>query len=352
MSFSDGWAAVNLEMPGRVPRIEFGPESHWPLFKRVTGLDVHPHSPDEVKLRAMQAMSKAWNYDIRLTCIVGHEELASFSTNMGHGAFEMGGTDLDYDVRCPFDTPEQALAFAPWETYGVKHHAELVRRFNADYYHQCADYPDLVSMTGTYVTLFSGMIAVLGWDMFLAAGGYDPAGMGAVLDRYARWMQQYYDALAESDTPVIYSHDDIVWSTGAVFRPEWYRQYVFPHYKQFWAPCIEAGKKVIFVADGNYTEFVDDIAAQGCSGFFFEPLTDLEYVVEGYGQSHIIVGNADTRALLANDKAAIRAEVERCTALGKHCPGYFMNVSNMIPYNTPVEAALYYNEVYEELCWR
>jgi len=38
--------------------------------------------------------------------------------------------------------------------------------------------------------------------------------------------------------------------------------------------------------------------------------------------------------------------------LGKDCPGYFMSVTNMIPANTPVENALYYNEVYEELCWR
>ena len=38
--------------------------------------------------------------------------------------------------------------------------------------------------------------------------------------------------------------------------------------------------------------------------------------------------------------------------LGKGCPGFFMSVTNMILSNTPVESALYYNQVSEELCWR
>jgi hypothetical protein len=38
--------------------------------------------------------------------------------------------------------------------------------------------------------------------------------------------------------------------------------------------------------------------------------------------------------------------------LGRACPGFFMAVGNHIPYNTPVENALYYNDAYEELCHR
>ena len=38
--------------------------------------------------------------------------------------------------------------------------------------------------------------------------------------------------------------------------------------------------------------------------------------------------------------------------LGGSGPGSFMAVGNCIPHNTPVENALYYNQVYEELRWR
>ncbi len=62
--------------------------------------------------------------------------------------------------------------------------------------------------------------------------------------------------------------------------------------------------------------------------------------------------HADTRLLLYGTKAEIRAEVERCISLGRDCPGYFLAVGNHIPPNTPVENAIYYNQVYEELCYR
>ncbi len=204
-------------------------------------------------------------------------------------------------------------------------------------------------MTGIYITCVSGLIAMFGWEMLLTAAGLDPKRFGETTNRYARWIQQYYDALAEADVPVIYSHDDFVWTAGAIFRPDWYRQYVFPNYRRFYAPLVESGKKVIFVSDGDYTEFADEVAACGVAGFFFEPLTDLAYLAERYGQTHVLIGNVDTRYLLYGTKPQIRAEVERCMAIGKRCPGYFIGVTNMIPANTPVENALYYNQVYEEL---
>ena len=39
-------------------------------------------------------------------------------------------------------------------------------------------------------------------------------------------------------------------------------------------------------------------------------------------------------------------------SIGRACPGFFMAVGNHMPPNTPVENALYYNEVYEELSKR
>lgn len=352
MSYSDGWSAINLEMPARVPRVEFDAERHWELVKAVTGIEVSVDSDGSVKWKAIRAFIKAWNYDIRLISLIGSAELSAKCTSMGHAEYEAGGTDYNPNIFCPFKDPEEVFSFDPWETYGAKSKDELVRRFNEHYRSECEVFPDLVNTTGTYVTLFSGFIAIFGWEMLLTAGGIDPIRLGEVANRYASWMQQYYDALAESEAPIIYSHDDIVWTSGAVFRPEWYRKFIFPNYKKFYEPLIESGKKVIFIADGNYTEFVDDIAETGVSGFFFEPLTDLEYIVQQYGKTHIIIGNADTRILLMGTKEDIRQEVERCMSLGKQCPGFFMAVTNMIPANTPVENALYYNEVYQELSRR
>ncbi len=40
MSYKDGWAALNLEMPRRVPRTEYSAPRHWELVKAVTGIDL------------------------------------------------------------------------------------------------------------------------------------------------------------------------------------------------------------------------------------------------------------------------------------------------------------------------
>ena len=52
---------------------------------------------------------------------------------------------------------------------------------------------------GIYPSLMSGMIYIFGWDMLLLAAGIDPVGFGEVTNRYATWMQQYMDALADAD---------------------------------------------------------------------------------------------------------------------------------------------------------
>jgi len=169
---------------------------------------------------------------------------------------------------------------------------------------------------------------------------------------YAGWIMQYFEALAEANVPVVMIHDDIVWTSGAIFHPGWYRKYVFPNYRKLFKPLLDSGKKIMFTSDGNYTEFIDDIANCGVHGFVMEPTTDMRYIAEKYGKTHVFIGNADTRILLEGTKEQIYNEVKRCMDIGKSCPGFFMAVGNHIPPNTPVENALYYNEVYQKMSKR
>lgn len=353
MSYRDGWAAINLEMPDRVPRTEYSVQHlHLDLISKVTGIHVDPSSPQNEKDRATRAFVRAWNYDMFWTVSIYRDVFGEVCTRMGHASYAAGGTDYDDEVGSPFEDPSDVLTFDPWQALGSRNKSEIIHGFN-QYYRSCTEwFPDCVNMSGVYISLVSGLLDLFGWDLLLMTAGTSASGLGEVADRYASWVQQYFDALAESDAPVVMVHDDIVWTSGAFLHPEWYRKYVFPNYKKFFAPLKDHGKRILFTSDGNYTEFVDDIAGCGVHGFVLEPCTDMEYMAEKYGRSHVIVGNADTRVLLSGDKAEIRAEVERCMNIGKKCPGFFMAVGNHIPPNTPVESALYYNEVYEEMSRR
>ncbi|MDR2746808.1 MAG: hypothetical protein LBB77_05105 [Treponema sp.] len=352
MSYQDGLDALNLRMPPRVPRTEYSLESHWELIRRVTGIDVTNQSDAETKWRASRALIRAFNYDFIWSTLIGDGVFGDKRTDMGHAVYADGGGDFRAIGKPLYDDPEDALSMDPWELYGPVDKEKAVADFNAAYRQNRAANPDAVNMTGIYVTCISGLIAIFGWDTLLAAAGTDPDAFGALTNRYAGWIQQYFDALAKSEAPVVMIHDDIVWTQGPFIHPDWYRRFVFPNYKKYFAPLHEAGKIIVYTSDGTYTQFVDDIAAAGVNGFVMEPTTDMAYIAEKYGKTHSFIGNADTRILLSGTKEEIRAEVKRCMDIGKQYPGFFMAVGNHIPANTPVDNVLYYNEAYEEMSKR
>lgn len=352
MSYTDGIAAINLEMPGRVPRTEYSANFHWDLVRKVTGMNVGVTSSEEEKSKASSAFIKAWNYDFIWNILIHRQVFGDKCTRMGHAGYAAGGTDFDNNLVQLYNDPEEALSFDPWEMYGTREKNTLIRDFNDNYRKKCAQNPDAVNMTGIYVTCMSGLIEIFGWDILLSAAGIDDKGFGEVTDRYTSWIKQYFDALAECEASVVMIHDDIVWTSGAFLHPDWYRKYIFPNYKKCFAPLIEAGKKIIYTSDGNYTQFIDDMAECGIHGFVLEPSTDMKYIAEKYGNTHVFIGNADTRILLSGTREEIEAEVQRCMEIGKKHPGFFMAVGNHIPPNTPVENAIYYNEVYEKLSRR
>lgn len=352
MSYQDGLAAINLEMPDRVPRTEYSVEEHWPLIKVVTGIDVGFESNAEIKASASKAFKKAWNYDFQWSILTSNKAFGDKCTKMGHAQYAAGGTDYDNVIKQLYDDPEDALGFDPWEMYGAVDKNVLIKEYNEHYRDNCRSYSDAVNMTGIYVTCMSGLIDIFGWDILLSAAGIDSDGFGEVANRYVTWIQQYFNALAESESPVVMIHDDIVWTSGAFMHPDWYRKYIFSNYKKLFAPLIESGKKIMYTSDGSYTQFIDDIVQCGVNGLVLEPTTDMKYIAEKYGKTHAFIGNADTRILLNGTKEDIYNEVKRCMDIGKSCPGYFMAVGNHIPANTPVENALYYNEVYEKLSRR
>jgi len=349
MSYENACAALNLDMPPVIPRTEYSAEFHWPLIEAVTGASGLQESDNPTRSAASRKFIEAWDYAFVWSTLISSDEFGQYRTRMGHALYMAGGEDWDAIISSPFVSPESVLAFRPLECLPRVDKVRTRERFERHYRENCLNFPTTVNMTGIYVTCISGLIDLFGWDLLLEAHGDDPARMGELTDEYCSWLLSYFEALAEANTPIVMVHDDLVWSSGAIFRPEWYRRYVFPNYRRLITPLREAGEKVLFTADGNYTMFVDDIAACGVSGFVLEPWTDMDYVAEKYGKTHVIVGNADTRILLSGSKYDIECEVRRCIDIGRDCPGFILAVGNHIPPNTPVESALYYDECYRRL---
>jgi uroporphyrinogen-III decarboxylase len=336
MSYQRGWDALHLHMPDTIPHTEYC--SHPRLVKAVTGLD-----PRE-EPSAWRRFYEATQYDLLWSTDDG-PGWTGRTTNMGHAVFQEGGTDYDPNVQCPFASPDEVLAFDPAEEYGVPNVRERAAYLQQGWEAAQAALPSLVLTGGYYKTLFSACIQAFGWEMFLTAAALDHERFDRVLEGFFQISMANYQAWARTTAPVFICHDDIVWSSGPVFHPNWYRRYVFPRYRKLWEVLKDAGKTVLFCSDGDFTPFLEEIADAGADGFIFEPLTSLERVVELYGQSKVIIGNVDTRILTFGSREDIRREVKRCYDLGRNCPGFFHAVGNHIPHNVPVENALYYLEL-------
>jgi len=352
MSYKSGIAALNLEFTDKVPRVEYSARNHWKLVQSVTGIDCSIEANRE---KASKEFVKRWDYAFLWMTPTTREVIHESGrfTNMGHAKYAEGGTDFDNRMECPFKTVDDVYNFDPYKEYGEKDINELIEKFGKKY-NQRKDFWGEVTLTmgGVYPTLFSGLIEIFGWDMLLMAMGENPKKFDKVIEKYYLWIKQYFDAWVKIDAEVFMSHDDICWTSGPVASPEWYRKSIFPYYKKLWQPILSAGKKIIFTSDGNYTEFFDDIVDCGAHMLVMEPSCDMKLFADKYGKTHGFVGNADTRILLSGTKKDIYNEVKRCMDIGKKYPGFIMAVGNHIPPNTPVDNALYYNEVYIKLSQR
>jgi len=340
MSYEIGISTLKLQPCERLARTEYC--DHYPLVRQVTGMDPLK-SP-----QAWRLFNDAWNLDFIWNTYEGMNNWGKGGrgriTDMGHAEFMEGGIDRRNTVTCPFNTVDEVLAFNAVEEYGLDDLNELTADYESHYQSGQSTYLNQVYTGGHYNTLVSGAIQAFGWDMFLAAAA-DRSRFDRVLEGIFQVTLHSVRAWARTSAPVFIQHDDMVWSSGAFMRPDFYRQSIFPRYKTLWQILHNAGKIVLFCSDGNFTQFIDDIAWAGADGFIFEPMTDIDYIVQKYGKSKVVMGSkVDCRTLTFGSQADIKQEIDDTLRIAKDCPGFVFAVGNHLPANIPVANALFYQD--------
>ena len=345
----------HLRPSERLAHTEFA-HRHLDLIEKVTGL--RPEIPQDFlgdNIAYWEAVSRfyqAWELELIFPGPVQHGPLwwrrLGRTTDMGHGSYAPGGSDLRAGGGCPFHSPEEVWAFDAEQEYGLFDETILARYHQKRWAQMQAIFADTLVLGGRYFSVMSGMIEAFGWDMLLEAWA-EPERMAAVVDSFARLTMRHMRAWAQTSAPIIGQHDDIVWANGPFLRPEIYRELIFPHYRAFWEVLHEAGKKVLYISDGDYSPFFDDIAEAGADGFFLETCGPLDLLVEKYGATHVIVGShVDCRTLAGGSWEAVQEQMDRTLAIAKPCPGFIWAVTNQFPYNIPVEMAERYQAYVRE----
>ena len=272
------------------------------------------------------------------------------TTDMGHAVYAADGSDQRSPAASPFTTPEEVWAFDAIDEYGLPESEEQVRAYEESMQAARSRCPNQLTTGGCYRTIVSGAIAAFGWEMLLL-GASDPARMEKVFDSFFRRTLFNMEAWAQTSVEALIQHDDFVWTAGPFMHPDIYRQVIIPRYAELWRPVRDAGKKVLFCSDGDYTVFVDDLAEAGADGFIFEPCVDFGMMAERFGSSHCLVGSyVDCRDLTFGDRDKVERDVDLTFAALEKCRGAIVAVGNHLPPNIPGSMLdLYYDRVLPRL---
>jgi hypothetical protein len=189
-----------------------------------------------------------------------------------------------------------------------------------------------------YTTLFMWGVEHLGWEVFMTAAMTDPDAFDEKFMVPAfQQSQKLIETLCKTDCPFVFCHDDLADARGPVFPPAWYEKYIFPRYAELWKLVHQAGKKVIFVADGNMQPFLANLRAGGVDGVMLEnPATDFDVILNAFGD-RIVIGGMDTRKLTFGSPAEIRTLVMQLHEKTEGLPGFALSTPGGIHGNIPLE---------------
>jgi hypothetical protein len=322
---------------------------HPAFIKDVTGVDPYDF-PEEAVVALLRELDIDWYGGIPKHSV----RFAKNETkkDMGGGRFvsEWGFTGSGWSMEPPFHTYEEVLSYNPLEKSTAQARKEGHRRTVEHIMASNAMVgPISLILPSYYTTLFQSFIMTFGWAMFLETAAAEPERFKRLLDWYTQISMEYTAYYAENcELPVFFAHDDLALTRGLVFRPNWYRENIFPNYERIFEPLKKAGKKIVFVSDGNYSELIDDLIAVGVDGLMIDQYVNLERLMKRYGGSIAVVGNADVAPLTFGTPVDVRNEVKKCMDAAKNYPGYIIRCHGDLPQNIPMENMYAYFEACRE----
>ena len=261
-----------------------------------------------------------------------------------------------------FKTLEEMLRFSPLEQgdftgWRVVEDADfrsedmIYERYRKQYSVEWGDQapPDSSASVMFYNTMFMWPMLVFGYENFLSIC-LEPE-FDRIMDEFAEINRRVFQAFARLPVNFVICHDDIVLANGPVCSPTWMNKHIFPRYEEFWEILRQAGKEVLFMADGCMDAFVDNIMTCGARGIISEPFTDYKAIARRY-ENCFIAGEGDNRILMRNNAEEIRSMVQSMIETGRMSGGYMMCIGNHIPYNVPPEAVKLYLDLSLKLACR
>lgn len=203
-----------------------------------------------------------------------------------------------------------------------------------------------------YTTLFMFPVVKFGWESFL---------MGALIyaddfdeklwNPWSEISRKYAEVAATLDSEVVFFHDDLVSGTGPFFDISFYEKYIFSRYNYILEPVVKAGKKIVFVCDGNLDVFLDRLLLFPFDGLMFEnPATPFKRILDTWGKAgRGIIGGISTVLLTTGTSEQVRNHTKEVIEAGRKYPGFIISSCGGLHGNIPMENIITYFKTRDEM---
>lgn len=203
-----------------------------------------------------------------------------------------------------------------------------------------------------YTTLFMWPVVTFDWEPFLMAAASDPQKFDELLwQPWSRISRKHFEALAAMEEEVVFCHDDLAMTTGPVFAPSYFDEYIFSRYEWIMEPAVAAGKKIVFVSDGNIDLLLERLLELPIDGIMFEnPATPYERILRTWGEAgRGFIGGISTALLTQGTPDEVRAHARETMRRGREYPGFVVSSCGQLPGNIPMDNILAYFETRNEM---
>ncbi|MGE5221604.1 MAG: uroporphyrinogen decarboxylase family protein [Omnitrophica WOR_2 bacterium] len=216
-----------------------------------------------------------------------------------------------------------------------------------------AHFQDLAVMYELYyTTLFMWPVVTFDWIPFMLAAAADPQRFDELLwQPWARISRKHFEALAAIDEEVVFCHDDLAMGDGPVFSPAYLEKYIFSRYEWIMEPVFRAGKKLIFVSDGNIDRLLERLLEFPIAGIMYEnPATSFERVLETWGKAgRGFIGGISTSILTNGTSEEVSRHTRQVIKQGRQYPGFIISSCGGLPGTIPLDNMLAYIQTRNEL---
>lgn len=336
MSRRRGLDIINVNnSSGQIGRAEFISNAEY--MQKLTGIDPYEDLPAceaQMHRQLDQDIVLGINFDTPERTFKDRTQFSK-KDEQGRTVTQFGVAGTVFDIAIPMDSPDAILNFKPLDR--TDWGDELAQVYISNWHDSTELLGETCLVTLNFWTTLLHWGTNFPWEYFMMAAYEDPARFNRLLDDFAAVSERLISRFAETDAPVIMCHDDLAMGDRTLFSPQWTRSNIISRYERILAPAKKKGKKILFISDGQITELVDDLVQVGVDGIIFEPVVDLQWMADNYGDKIALIGNADVKILTNGTAEDSSAEADRCVQQAGRCGGYAFCASGTIAYNVPEE---------------